>query len=202
MPHRIRGKHTSLEQLMNNARDETTEALAIIDFEHHELHSGDHFNVQYSVADLGAATTPDDMMTLTFKTPNTTKWLHMIVAAVSSSGARFRFIEGGTGGGASPTGTITAYNSDRNNKPASTILNLSSVAGSVSYDATLVTGGTSLVDVFIGADGLGVSFTGGTARGEQEWILKANTQYQLSIFEADNVPGTLQMSWYEHTNVT
>ncbi len=126
----------------------------------------------------------------------------MIISAISSSGARFRFIEGGTGGGATPTGIITAYNSNRNSASTSSIVNVEGTpaAGSVSYDATLVTGGTSLVDVFIGADGQGNTFVAGSNRGTQEWVLKQNTQYQISILETDNVPGTLQMAWYEHTD--
>lgn len=170
--------------------DSITSAVKIVTHEHHEVHNGSHFNLQYSVLSLGVASSPDDMMTLTFTTPNTTRWLHMTIAAISSSGARFRFIEGGTGGGTSPTGALTPCNSNRNSTHQSGV--------NVSYDATLVTGGTSCVDIYIGADGQGNSFAAGSDRGQQEWVLKQNTQYQLSIYEADNVPGTLQMSWYEH----
>lgn len=180
--------------------DAATHALVGITYEHYEVHGGDHFNVQYSVASLGAASSPEDMMTLTWKTPNTARWLHMTVAAISSSGARFKFIEGGTSGGANPTGIITAYDANRNTGNMSAIINIASTpaAGSVSYDATLVTGGASLVDVFIGADGQGNTFVAGSDRGQQEWVLKQDTQYQVSILEADNVPGTLQLSFYEH----
>jgi len=182
--------------------DHATNSLETITDEHYHVHEGDHYNIQYSVLSLGAATSPDDMMTLTWTTPDTTEWLHMEVASISNSGARFRFIEGGTGGGASPTGIITAHNSQRNSSNTSSIINVETVpaAGSVSYDATLITGGTLLDDVIIGADGHGNSFSAGAHSGAQEWILKQNTQYQISIFDVDTVPGTLQMSWYEHTD--
>ena len=182
--------------------DASSGSLLEINNEHGKVHAGEHYNVQYSVASLGVATTPNDMMTLTWTTPDTAKWLHMIVAAVSSSGARFRLIEGGSGGGTGPTGIITAYNSNRNSDNTSGIINAESTpaAGSVSYDATLVTGGKSLVDVFIGADGQGNTFVAGSDRGMQEWMLKQGTQYQVSILETDNVPGTLQLSWYDNTN--
>ncbi len=192
----------SKDEIATFSLDAATHAIEIIDHEHHDVHAGTHYNVQYSVADLGVAATPDDMMTLTWTTPDTTLWLHMTVAAVSSSGARFRLIEGGSGGGENPTGIITSYNSHRNSDNTSTIINIESSpgVGSVSYDATLVTGGSSLIDIFIGADGKGNSFAAGSDRGQNEWILKQNTQYQVSIFEIDNVPGTLQMSYYEHTH--
>ncbi len=56
-------------------RDSATLAQKGIDENHHEVHEGDHYLLTYSVADLGAATSPADMMTLSWKAPNTTKWL-------------------------------------------------------------------------------------------------------------------------------
>lgn len=181
--------------------DVITRALIIIDYSHHEVHAGNHYHATYSVADIGAQSSPDDMITLSWTTPDTTEWLHLIFAAICSSGARVRLIEGKTGGGLSPTGLIQSYNSNRNSSNNSVILDVAGANQSqVSFDATLFTGGIVLVDEHIGADGQGNSFIGGESRGDQEFILKQDTPYQLSIFEVDNVPGTLQMSWYEHTN--
>ncbi len=199
----IKGRWGSSKDEIDAARiDAATNSLICITYEHHEVHGGSHYNLHYSAADVGALTSPNDMMTLTWTTPNTTKWLHMVLAAITSSGARLRFIEDGTGGGASPTGIITARNRNRNYDDASTIINVEGTpaAGSVSYDATLVTGGTSLLDLYVGVDGLGKTFATGLIRGSQEWVLKQNTQYQVSLFEEDNVPGMLQLSWYEHTD--
>jgi len=182
--------------------DIETGAPITIDHSHHEVHEGDHYNLSYSVASVGGLGSPDDMMTLSFLTPNTKKRLHMVIAAICSSGARFRFIEGKTGGGASPTGVFPAHNSKRESDETSLISDVAGAnVGNVSYDATLFTGGESLVDEYIGADGLGTSFVGGSARSEQEWILAPNALYQLSLFEADAVPGTIQMAWYEHSSI-
>jgi hypothetical protein len=182
--------------------DKITGQKIFIDYAHHEVHEGNHYNLSYSVASVGGQTTPDDMMTLSFKTPPGDKKLHMVVAGICSSGARFRFIEGKTGGGATPTGTITANNTDRGSSNTSIITDVAGAnAGKVSYDATLFTGGTTLVDEYIGADGAGLSFIGGESRGDEEWILAADTEYQLSIYETDTVPGTLQLSWYEHISL-
>lgn len=183
-----------------NIFDRGTGAQVVMDYAHHEAHEGDHFFVTYSVADLGAATTPDDMMTLSFTTPNTTKLLHFLFTANSASGGLFKLIESKTGGGATPTGLIQAYNSYRDSTNTSTILDVTGDSASqINYDATAFTGGTELVSNYIGAKGVGTAFSGGESRGDQEIILKANTQYQVSIYNTAAVPGTIQLSWYEHT---
>ena len=94
--------------------DASTFAQIFVSYEHHERHSGRAFHVSYSVASLGAMTTPDDMITLTFKTPDTTRWPHLVFSCYGSAGWRARFIEGGTGGGASPTDQTTIFNVNRN----------------------------------------------------------------------------------------
>ena len=184
--------------------DKITGAETTIDYAHHEVHGGSHYNISYSVASVGGLTTPDDTMTLSWKTPAGEKLLHVVISAICSSGARFRFIEGKGTGGATPTGVITAHNSHRGSTKTSIITDVAGAnVGNVSYDATLFTGTGSdvLVDEYIGADGLGNSFVSGSSRSEQEWVLAPSTEYQLSIFETDAVPGTIQMAWYEHTSL-
>ncbi len=184
---------------MGLKRDFSSGSLIVVTDSHHEVHEGDHYNLSYSVADIGVMATPADVISLSFTTPNTTKLLHMIISAICSSGAQLQFIEGKTGGGATPTGVIASNNSHRGSSNTSTILDVAGGnVGSVSYDATVFTGGTSLVDEYIGADGLGNSFAAGDSRSEQEWVLAANTLYQVSLTEAGNVPATLQLAWYEH----
>jgi hypothetical protein len=182
--------------------DQSTRAINTIEYEHHEVHAGSFFHLAYSVADVGALETPNDMMTLTWDTPSGAKLLHMIFTFVCTSGALVKFTEGGSGGGADPTGIITAHDANRSTDNTSIIINIegSPAAGSVSHDATAVTGGTDLVSMYIGADGVGLTSVGGEGRATQEWVLKAETQYQLSLLEADNVPGLITMSWYEHTD--
>ena len=63
--------------------DAATRATQVIDYAHHEIHAGSHYTLSYAVADIGAATTPTDIMSLSFTTPDTTKWLHMVVSATS-----------------------------------------------------------------------------------------------------------------------
>lgn len=145
--------------------DGITGANVMISYEHHEVHEGGHYHLAYSVANIGAATSPDDMMTLSFTTPNTTKLLHMIFVATSASGGVFKFIEGKTSGGATPTGTIQSYNSNRASSNTSGILDVAGAnATKVSYDATAFVGGIELVSEVIGAKGQGNTFSGGSTR--------------------------------------
>ncbi len=183
--------------------DLTTQALNVVDYAHHEIHSGSMYYVVYSVASLGAMSSPDDMITLTFDTPDTTKWGHFQFSAKGTSGWRIRLIEGGTGGGASATGTLPILNKNRNSTKTSTFLDVegSPTAAQVSYDATLVTGGTTLWDEYI--EGSSGFFSTGFSSGggdRNEIVLKQNTQYQVSLYGTDTDPATIYISWYEHTN--
>ena len=93
--------------------DKLTGWLNVIDGAHHEIHEGDAYNVTYNVANIGAMTTPDDMIQISWTTPNQKKSMHMVVYASCSAAALYKFTEGWTGGGASATGTISAYNRNR-----------------------------------------------------------------------------------------
>jgi hypothetical protein len=179
--------------------DVDTGAQAIIDYSHHEVHSGRHFSLVYSVPDIGAMTTPNDTITLSWTTPNAERQMHMIFEMICTGGSRVRFIEGKTGGGSTPTGTLQAYNNNRGSSNASGILDVAGAnASKVSYDATLFTGGTSLIDEYLTGTGQGQTFPSSGSRGDNEWLLAKNTLYQLSILETGNVPATIKMSWYEH----
>ena len=180
--------------------DQSTHAQKAIDYAHSEIHSGNNYILQYSVTSLGAMTSPDDTITLTFTTPNTTKWMHLLLSAKGTAGWRVRFIEAPTGGAASATGTLTVLNSNRNSSNTPGLLDLASAVGKVSYDATLATGGTTVVDEYIPGAVTNQSTGVGGAGGRSEIILKQNTKYQLSIYGTDSDPATLKLDFYEHTN--
>lgn len=168
--------------------------------EHAAVHNGQHFTLTYAVADLGAATTPDDTMTLSFTTPADV-YCHMVIGCEASSGALFQFIEGKTGGGESPTGSLTPVQSFRPTAAIQTS-GMYDLAGtpavnSVSYDATVFTGGTTLHSEYIGS-GQGPSATSGGSRGAQEIVLARDESYQLVLSDSSNVPGTIKLTWYEY----
>jgi hypothetical protein len=120
----------------------------------------------------------------------------MVFDAYCGAAATYKVTEAWTGGGESATGTITAYNQNRNSTNTPGI----GIAGNtISYDATAVTGGTLLKNITIGA-GSGPFAQQANDRGLQEIILKQNTAYAVSLFCTSNVPAWLALEWYEHTD--
>jgi hypothetical protein len=192
---------STFTEIIRKAIDVVTGSINVTDYAHHEKHEGDDFFVLYSVASLGAATTPDDMMTLTFTTPDTKKFGHFTFKTAGTAGWRTRMIEAPTGGAATATGSLEIWNSLRSCAKCSTFKDLAGTAGYVSYDATLATGGNLLWDEYVtGASG---PFAVGTGSGhDEEIILNPNTTYQLSLYGTDTDAGTLKIGWYEHTTRT
>ena len=170
-----------------SAIDEKTGAATIIDYEHHEVHEGSHYFCSYSVASIGAMTTPDDMIQLTWATPNSTKLWHLTIGGKCGATALYKFTEGWTGGGVSPTGSLVGYNRNRNYKNAST---------PIYYDATEVTGGIVLEQEYVAAG----KFGAGESRGAQEWVLRPSENYAVSLYLNAANEAELELNWYEHSN--
>jgi hypothetical protein len=134
--------------------------------------------------------------------PNTTKWLHMLVDFEAVGGSLCRIREGGSGGG-SATGTKAAINNNRNSSNTSGIIDIegSPTAGQVSYDAGLDTDGTLIFDEYLaGASGNKVQGGSAGVSGRLEFVLKQNTRYQISIVEDGTVGAAIILAWYEHTD--
>ena len=183
--------------------DEKTASLQVIDYPHHEIHGGSGYFMMYSVADLGAMTTPNDTISLTFTTP-ASPYCHMIFEFIANAGALCTVREGGSGG-ANPTGSFTIYNRNRNSSNTSGILDIagSPAAGKMSYDATLDSNGVAFQFYLPGTSGnpaKGSTAESMDSRGEL--ILKASTRYQVSIVDTANVPATILLDWYEHTDLS
>ena len=177
-------------------------SLRTVDAVHDEIHSGDHYFVVYSVANLGGMTSPDDTITLSWTTPNTTKWGNFTFTVQGTAGWRVRMIENSTTGGTTgATGRLPILNSNRNSTGASGMISDgdSGVAGNVGYDASLALGGTTLIDEYIPGGG-GPFASAAQTGGRDEIILKQNTNYQVSVYGTDTDPGTIHMAWYEHTD--
>jgi len=179
--------------------DEISGAINTVDYSHHEIHEGDAYDIIYSVASLGAMTSPDDTITLTFKTSNTTEWIHFTFAVFGTSGWLVKLVEAPTGGAASPTGALPIYNKNRNSSNTSTVSD-GTTSGQVSYDATLATGGITLWNQYLEGSS-GPKSAGASANARNEIVLKQNTTYQLSLYGTATDPATLIMDWYEHTNL-
>ena len=177
--------------------DEITGYPISIDSLHHKAHEGALWSVGYSIADIGAATSPNDTMTLSWKTPNDGTQMHMSFSITSAAGGLYKFIRGKKSGGDNPTGTLKVFNVNDNIKKPSTILDVAGAnAGHISYDAALFVDGVELKSEYIGTNGQSIFFTGGTSRGELEHILRPDTEYQLSLFNTASVVASMSMNFY------
>lgn len=183
--------------------DEVTGAITAIEYEHHELHMGDSFSCWYmqTVSDTG------DKSIISFRTANSARWVHLTLTASATVMAHVRVLEApaitnNTGA------TLAVYNRNRNSTTQSTVIDTSqnpSLSGSATYFTELtmgnVVGGTELAHEHLGT-GEGKKTVGGTARGQQEWILLPNTLYAVemeSTNDDDNIH-IITLNWYEHTN--
>ena len=92
--------------------DGSTNALAGISYEHHEIHSGSHFYV------CGFETLDEDAEAdFVVETPNTAKWLHMSFAVTGTSQTELAIYEGAT---VAADGTLTTpLNNNRNSDKVS-----------------------------------------------------------------------------------
>ena len=165
--------------------DKLTRWANVIDGAHHEIHEGDAYNVTYNVENIGAMTTPDDMIQISWRTPNKKKHMHMVIYASCSAAALYKFTEGWNGAGVSPTGALVAYNRNRNFQNDSVTFN---------YDATAVTGGVLLEQQTITAGKFGV----GESRAGQEWVLRPNRNYAVSLYLNGAGIATLDLNYYYH----
>ncbi len=182
--------------------DSLSHAMAVMDYEHSELHGGSAFTCHYSqeVSDTG------DQTIVAFKTGSTDKQMHATFAASSSMGATATLIEAPTitdNTGAS----LTIYNRNRTSTKESEAIDTSAnpdVENQAMYftEATMgnVTSGTVLDTEPLQA-GKGNKALGGVSRGEQEWILKKSTLYAFVVESTTDEDNThrITVDWYEHT---
>lgn len=165
--------------------DPSTEAIYTVPYEHHELHSGNHFFYQ-DVLSLGNAATQNYLIT----TPDTTKWGHLLYNVTGTIGVIVGIYEGADRVGTTLQAT---YNNNRNSPTTAGItIHKGHSAGT--------TDGTNIAPNGFGSGTAGGS--GGTINRENEIILKQNTKY---IFRVTNKGTTtnevsVKFVWYEHTN--
>ena len=166
--------------------DATTHVLTTITYAHHELHAGSYYHAMVSTDNLGAETS--DTISLLFTTANVAKLAHLVVTAYGSGAYRYSLIEGGTGGGTGGS-AVTIFNR-RRDAGAGTVIT------AVTKDDIPVTGGTTLVQKYIGAG----NKVGGDARDQEEWILAPNTQYYIEVYDTSAIVAHLEVEYYEHTD--
>jgi hypothetical protein len=170
--------------------DATTNASMTIDFSHHEIHEGDHFNVTGSTV-LGAT----EICEFIVKTPNTTKWVHLIWDYQSTASVFTHVAYEAVTVSTTPSVVVTPQNNNRNSSNTSGLLIWRSTG-------TAVTSSTILVGPFtVGVSGNAQSRVGGSASHLQERILKQNTWYIWRFTNgADAQTINFRANWYEYTN--
>ena len=190
----------------NNAKvriDPSTSSLQVIDYAHHEIHSGTHFTVfiqDDSVASGGK-------LSFEFKTPNTATLAHFVVEVASSGEAITALLEtsSSTADGDGEA-AVSAVNRERDSGGASTLLEDTTTG---SFDtvglnayveavpaANHPTG--TIIDCYTTGSG---NKSGGTSRGEEEFNLARDTVYGVSM-ESKSAGNhmILKLDWYEHAS--
>jgi hypothetical protein len=167
--------------------DSATNTIQTIEYEHHEVHAGSSFHCS-DVQNVNA-TTKYWMIT----TPNTTKWAHMMFDVTATGEMSVTVTEG-----ADRTGTtaLTCVNHDRNSDTTGTLVIHRD------YSSGTTNGAVILFTERAGATGVaGRPVSTGEGKHSREYILKQNTKYILAITTYADVFVSLELDWYEHTNV-
>lgn len=170
--------------------DDNTNTLQVIDYSHHEIHSGYHFEY-CEVVDQALNNVYDIRIT----TPNTTKWSHFLFNLGAEAETEYFLYESVaiTVAGSA----LTPKNSDRNSSNSPT-LTLDGISNTSVANANLDTNLAGSVTISHGIIGAGRD--AGFFTREQELILKQNTVYCIRIIA--NAAGYANhcLEWYEHTN--
>ena len=167
--------------------DPVTRTLQIIDYEHHEIHSGDHYYIQ-GYLEL------DDGVTNCVKlvTPDSAIWSHFIFD-IKSTGICTSYFDEDASGGMTGGAVVDIKNNNRNSTNESGMV---ITAGVVCPSAYV----TRLENSKWGAAGFKEQIGGGSARSD-ELVLKQNTVYARTFISgADDNIIQFKASWYEHAN--
>lgn len=169
------------------ATDRSTNAGTVIDYAHHEVHAGSSFTVADTVAINN--TTAKWQVT----TPNTTKYAHLVFTLTCTGEATFLVTEGSDRTDGTP---LDEVNRRRTGTPpvATLIVTRTPTGGTTDGATTLFSMRNGITNV------AGKNIEGGSARATNEWILRPNTKYVISITTYADVYATCLLDWYEHTN--
>ena len=170
--------------------DEESGGLITIDFEHHEIHEGDHYFI-IDVSDLPI----NNVFDMQFTTPNTTKRIHFVWELVASAEVEWFIYEGAT---INVAGTsVTPFNNDRDSANTSdcTVATITNTNVANANSDTAVAGATTIAHGIVGV----ANRSGGNIERGREILLKTNTIYCLrGVFNAA-AKLSFTAEWYEHT---
>ena len=170
--------------------DDSTNALLTIDYEHHEIHEGDHYFIE-DVSDLAI----NNVLDVQWTTPNTTQYAHFIFELNCESETEWYIYEGAS---IVLAGTaLTPRNNNRNSTNTSNAT-VASIANTSVANANIDTPVAAATEIAHGIVGAGKD--GGVIGRVNEIMLKSNTIYCFRAIA--NTAGYVNflMSWYEHTD--
>ena len=170
--------------------DNTTRALATIDYSHHEVHEGGSYFVS-GVFDVSLNNVYDFQLT----TPAGRKWAHLTGIIETEAGTNWWWYENVSI--VTPGTTITPRNANRN-CPDDSMITAAYILNTNIANANSDTAITSAIALRSGISGSG-KLSGGEARQGLELILKAGTSYSLRIEASTAGYTNFLLSWYEHT---
>ncbi|MCK9370129.1 hypothetical protein M0R04_09515 [Candidatus Dojkabacteria bacterium] len=169
--------------------DVITHELINLPADHHEIHEGN----SYTVSDSVAVNTTTVKWQVT--TPDSTTYAHMIFDLSCTGEATFLITEGSD---RTDGTTLVEVNRNRVGTPntAATIVTRTPTDGTTDGAVTLLNTRTGITGVG------GKSVETGSSRGVNEWILKPNTKYVVSITTYADVYVSCILNWYEHISLT
>lgn len=167
--------------------DTNTHSMVILDYAHNQIHDGNHYKAGFQDDSMNT----DEVVSLVFTTPNSTTYMHWTLTAQSTGKCRVALYSGPTL--SAPGTSITPTNRNFNSSKTSAMV--------VRHTPGISANGTKITERWIGASGIGGTTTGGSQRGDSEFILAANTQYLLlGTAEDDAIKIAIGGDWYEHAN--
>ena len=177
--------NNNLTTEITSPTDEITGALLTVNYAHHEVHAGSHYN--YRDFYMLNKNTAKSFLLIT---PDTTKFAHLIIGfEATTSTIAVQLFEDCI---YSDIGNLEpVINRNRNYNNTNTAL---------LYEDPIIT--TNGIELISGIYGAGKKSEGGQGRDEQEIILKRDTNYCVIITE-QNIASTnvnILFDWYEHTN--
>ena len=162
-------------------RDSDYNAAAIIEPEHYQCHLGHLFDYLNSINLNGT-------QTYLLTTPDTAQEQHLVIELDFDAATTFTFSEGADRAG---TTLQTPYNHDRRSATTANMTIHKSTSGGTTDGTTILT--------FTAGGGTGVNKYGGSSTDRNEWILKRNTKYMITLATSIATRINLRLHWYEMT---
>lgn len=175
--------------------DSMTDAIAIVDYAHHEIHGGSSFSADVYVE---AGT----QLNICFKTPAGTKRAHMLFEFASESKSVLYVFEGSTW--TTNTGTVYApINQNRGSANESILLEDKTATPDYTANGVLLNATTVVTgDIVDTVHAPGTKQSGGASGSKrEELVLKPDETYRVFLGSLDGSKDLfLKLLWYEHTD--